>query len=782
MKDRIRARIRRGLWVLLGVIVIAFFNALMLGVAYYRMGSSVNPLNWVKFLFQRGIPWKLWFLVFLVYGLLAGILFSSAIWEPKDMDLLHRNFKMAKGRQTYGEAHFEQPKEYRKVAIIQHREDAYGSIFGQLDDSGQYLVVQNLRDRTIPNLNKAVFGSAGVGKSYSYVKPECLQVIKRRESVVITDPDGGLYRDMAAAFEKNGYIVRCLNLKDLQHSDGWNCMRALSKETLSTDSAIFARTIINNSSVDTEGIYRDGPESLLNALILRVFLGREYQGDQVNIRNAYNILLSGNGEEYLDTIFDMNQLTEEERPCRLPYLVFKKASVNLRGNLIVNLASSLNILQDDNLSRVLSTDDIDLELPGKRPCAYFCIFPDSHDTYKFIVSLFFSMLFIKLIALADVQPDGRLPVPVNFLLDEFANIGVLPDWDQKMATIRKRAIHVTMILQNITQLQNSYDKAWWTILSNCATWLFLGVNDEETAKILSSRIGQTTAEVRTDQHRAGESLLSFQWGHNTGEGRRDLLAPDELNKMERAYNVIIFQGHNPILARKFPVTQHPLYDQLEVRPPSSLPGVKDHEAREKRFLQEAERLAAYEKNHPESEVDRTFETCCKEARLPTFWNRVVDGWKLCLEVLREDMTSPKEGPQFEELVFTREGKNTEPERKIETLIFERESPEEKAVEMPAEPDQTPLVEPVKERSEPERIVPEPAKPQPMRKRKKAERQGEQLTIQEPVAPDPKQEEVAQVIVDKRLRQKYAYSPTMFMNQVRPEDLDGKKYPGKRKKS
>ena len=149
---------------------------------------------------------------------------------------------------------------------------------------------------------------------------------------------------------------------------------------------------------------------------------------------------------------------------------FKQGSPNLRGNLITNLSVQLQLLQSDLVKTVLSTDGIDLELPGKEPTALFCLFPDNHDTYRFVVSLFFSMLFTRLADLADRNTTNgrRLDVPVNFLLDEFPSIGVIPDFDRKIATIRKRAMNVTMIFQDITQLQNNYRDTWVTLVSNCS--------------------------------------------------------------------------------------------------------------------------------------------------------------------------------------------------------------------------------------------------------------------------------------------------------------------------
>lgn len=320
---------------------------------------------------------------------------------------------------------------------------------------------------------------------------------KRRESVVITDPDGGLYRDLAGYFEDSGYVVRRFDLTNLQKSDGWDCLKSITPENAELDAQLFAQVVISNTMDDTTSIYATGPMSLLKALILRVFLDPEIPPEKKNIGEVYAMLQNPLGEEFLDKLFDDDSLCDELKPCLGPYLSFKQGSPNLRGNLITNLSVQLQLLQNKLVCKVLSTDDIDLLLPGQQPCAYFCLFPDSHDTFKFIVSLFFSCLFTNLIAYADQKCGGALPVPVNFLLDEFPSIGHLPDWDKKLAVVRKRNMSIVMIFQNITQLVNLYETAWQTIFSNCATWVALGINDEETAKLFSSRIGETSVEAST---------------------------------------------------------------------------------------------------------------------------------------------------------------------------------------------------------------------------------------------------------------------------------------------
>ena len=399
-------------------------------------------------------------------------------------------------------------------------------------------------------------------------------------------------------------------------------------ERIGENAEIFANVIISNAG-GSAGIYESGPKSLLKALLLRVALGHDYPPEKKNINSVHQMLKNPGGEAYLDMMFDPDSLTPEEQPCVGPYMTFKQSSPNLRGNLIVNLAADIGVMDDAKVRTLLSTPCIDMSLPGKQPCAYFCIFPDSHDTYKFIVSLFFSMLFITLINDADNNgKDRMLDVPVDFLLDEFPSIGTIPDFDRKMATIRKRAMNVCMIFQDITQLQNNYQTTWATLLSNCSTLVSLGINDEFTAKMVSSRIGDTTVNVRTNQHKAMETLLKnneFLHNWSSGEGKRALVGLDEAFKMGKNDSIIIFQGHNPILAKKYPHTLHTDAKKLSNFDFREIPPITDKEGRELFYQRQQNILDAFNITHPHiNEVDRSYTGMCNSIPVQSIWEESKD--------------------------------------------------------------------------------------------------------------------------------------------------------------
>lgn len=618
------------------IVVCLVVLALILFFSFYLAGlmqsvfSTELTVTWGVFHMignaaRVGFPTALFLVFFLILLFLCGALLWGLFRETKSSDVLGRKFWQPKNRQSYGDAHFEEPYEYADVADVKPADKEMGVICGQLTQDGSRVVGLNTK-RGRGNAHTAVFGASGSGKSYTFTIPFCYQAIKRRESIIITDPDGGLEKQLAGLFISNGYIKRTLNLKNLEKSDGWDCLKSVRLGNMDTNSQIFAHTCIANvmEAGAKKDIYFTGPMSLLRALVLRTLLDSSLPDDQKTIKTAYNLLQQPDEEMYLASLFDETTMTDEEKKSLPPYRSFLLTSDRLTGNLIANLAIMLQVLQSEDVSRVLSTDDIDLILPGLRPCVYFCQFPDDHSTYQFVVSLFFSMLSQSLLDYADARPDGKLPVTVNFLLDEFPNIGVLPDWARKMSIFRKRNINVTMIFQSLSQLMNLYQESWDTILGNCGTWISLGINDNMTAETIQKRVGTTTIAVQTEQHDAEEPIIDL-FGHryNTGEGKRDLLSLDELLKMDEDHALIFFQNHNPVLAFKFPHVLHPYSKLLCDDPLGPMPPIENAAARKERRAREQAYLDAYYEKHKD---DKPPEPEPTEPDKPATTGGMMDAW------------------------------------------------------------------------------------------------------------------------------------------------------------
>ncbi|ERM90830.1 hypothetical protein O163_13745 [Caldanaerobacter subterraneus subsp. yonseiensis KB-1] len=268
--------------------------------------------------------------------------------------------------------------------------------------------------------------------------------------MVITDPKGEIFRDMAEFLKNRGYTVKIFNLVSMKHSDRWNPIETIQDDI---DAQLFVEVIITNTKVTAaksgDPFWDRAEQNLLKALAL--YVAMEYPEHERNLASVYSLLASAEPKA-VETIF---KGLPNSHPAKMPYNIYAQANENVRTGVIIGLGTRLQVFQNKLVQKITETSDIDLELPGKEKCAYFCISSDTDSTFDFLAGLFFSFLFIKLTRYADMN-GGTLNPNVYFLLDEFPNIGAIPDFTKKISTMRSRGIHSTVVFQNISQLKNRY--------------------------------------------------------------------------------------------------------------------------------------------------------------------------------------------------------------------------------------------------------------------------------------------------------------------------------------
>jgi type IV secretion system protein VirD4 len=468
-----------------------------------------------------------------------------------------RNFHYSE-KGTYGTAGFMTQEEMKQILDVTSIRRTTGTILGTV---GRDIV--SIPVDTRMNKNIAVYGASGSMKSRAFVRNMIFQSVLRGESMILTDPKSELYEDMSLYLEKNGYQVKVFNLIHPEHSDRWNCLAEIQHDQLMAQ--ICADVIIRNTSTGKIDHFWDTSElNFLKALILYVDQEKELSGR--NIGQAYR-MMSEMEEWELDALFDM---LPKGHPAKAPYNIFKQASEKVRGGVIVGLGARLQVYQNELIRALTSENDIDLELPGTEKCAYFCITSDQDSTFDFLASLFFSFLFIKLVRFADAKgEDGKLPVGVNFILDEFPNIGAIPDFKKKISTVRSRNISLSVIFQNIAQLKNRYpNDEWQEIIGSCDTQLALGCTDEMTARFISNRTGEVTIAVNSESkqlHTMRFSDYTPDYRETSSDGRRKLMTPDEILRMPMDEALVILRGQNVLKVKKFDYTRHPERKKLKKR-------------------------------------------------------------------------------------------------------------------------------------------------------------------------------------------------------------------------
>ena len=582
--SRFRMQIRAGL---IGILIISVYLTGLIDSVLFFSAGGIQPGTVVRSFFSAKATVILFPLILFLLSAVAVTAIHRTWEESLREDRLARGFLHSKDGSPYGDAHFEQPWEFVDAAQIRPVEKCKGKILGQLDEAGRQCIDFNPYEGRI-NSHMIAIGRSGGGKTFTFVKTFMMQAMKEKHSLFIADPKGDLFRETSSYFRDNGYVVRKLDLKNLEKSDGWHCLGSLHGANLITNVQVFSSTVMANIS-ERDDVYSRAGGSLLSALILRVLQGREYPPEKKTIKTVHELLQNPGGIDFLDTLLSSEHVTSSEEACTRFYMDFKRASGNLAGNIITHLATGIQLLNNPLLSDILSTDDIDLTRAGQVPCIYYINFPDTDVTFKFIISLFFSMAFINLVDYADIHTsDGKLPVPVDFLLDEFPALGVIPDWDRKIATVRSRQINCVMIIQDIPQLKKRYLESWMTILNNCGCLLTLGINEpNETAPYLSQRIGETSIEVVSKSESVvADRAKSFLSKQSIGVGKRAFLSVAEICELSRDGSILIFADHQPVYVNKFPFILHPDAEKMEDTLPEDVINFSDRDSR--KALRQAE--------------------------------------------------------------------------------------------------------------------------------------------------------------------------------------------------
>lgn len=392
-------------------------------------------------------------------------------------------------------------------------------------------------------------------KSRAFARNMIFQCVARGESLIITDPKSELYESMAVYLENEGYKVQMFNLVNPENSDSWNCLMEI--EGQETMAQVLSDVIIQNTGSGKGDHFWDNAElNLLKALVLYVEQG--FPPESKNIGQVYK-LLTMSSEKELNGLFDLLPVSH---PAKMPYLIYKQSSETVRSGVIMGLGSRLQVFQNKLIRQFTAFDEIDLTLPGKQKCAYFCITSDQDSTFDFLSSLFMTFAFIKLVRYADKYGDeGKLPVPVHILADELANTGAILELNKKISVIRSRNISISCIFQNLPQMQNRYPlNQWQEIIGNCDTQLFLGCTDEVTAEFISSRSGDITVGVSSEAKQLNNWRVSDytpEYRQTRSIGKRKLLTPDEILRLPLDAALIILRGQKVLKVEKYDYTLHP---------------------------------------------------------------------------------------------------------------------------------------------------------------------------------------------------------------------------------
>ena len=420
--------------------------------------------------------------------------------------------------------------------------------------------------QTFRNNNSLVIGGSGTGKSRYVIKPNMLQA---NCSFVITDPSGELLETMGSFLEDMGYDLRVFNLVQMNHSHCYNPFHYIRNEegVLTMINALIKNTTPKGSSTN-DPFWEKAETALLQAICF--YLMAECNPDDQNFNSVMKLLRcvdAGENSENQDSVLDvlMNDLREKnpEHIALQSYAVFKAAGGGKTAqSILISCQTRLQVFNLSVIKNLTNTDNIDLKTIGDRPTALFCITPVVDTTFNFLVALLYTQLFETLYFHAETECNEiyhqglRLPVHVRFLLDEFANIGSIPDFAQKLSTMRKYEISCTIVIQALSQLKAQYKDDWEVLIGNCDTHLFLGGSDQTTLEYISKKLGKETIRAKNTSRtfgRQGSSNTSF---NQTG---RELLQMDEIARMDNSNCIVFLRGELPFFSKKYDYPKHPNY-------------------------------------------------------------------------------------------------------------------------------------------------------------------------------------------------------------------------------
>ena len=302
--------------------------------------------------------------------------------------------------------------------------------------------------------------------------------------------------------------------------------------------------------------------NLLKALVL--YVDQSYDAEHKNIGEVYR-LLTLNSESELNSLFEGLTPTH---PAKAPFSLFKQSSETVRSGVVIGLGSRLQVFQSEPIKKITARDEIDLELPGQQPCAYFLVTSDQDSTFDFLASLFLSFVFIKLVRYADKNcPGGKLPVPVHVLGEELTACGTIPDLSRRLSVIRSRNISMSLVFQNLAGLQNRYPlNLWQELLGNCDVQYFLGCTDPLTAEFVSERTGLASVDVTSKAKQLGTWRISNytpEYRETSGVGKRPVLTPDEVLRFPIDQALVIIRGRKALKVSKMDYTKHPEAEKLQ---------------------------------------------------------------------------------------------------------------------------------------------------------------------------------------------------------------------------
>lgn len=419
------------------------------------------------------------------------------------------------------------------------------------------------------NKNVICIGGSGSGKTRFFIKPQILQCFPGTNgktdfpvSYVVTDPKGTVIIECGKLLERAGYSIKSLNTINFKKSMKYNPFSYIRSEK---DILKLVNTLIANTKGEGE---KSGEDFWVKAerLLYQAYIGYIWYEAPEKEKNFITLLDMINASEAreddenfkspVDLLFERLEEKDAEHFAVKQYKKYKLAAGKTAKSILISCGARLAPFDIKELRDLMEYDELELDTLGDKKSALFVIISDTDDTFNFVVAMMYSQLFNLLCDKADDKYGGRLPIHVRCLLDEFANIGKIPNFEKLIATIRSREISACIVLQAQSQLKAIYKDNADTIIGNCDCTLFLGGKEKSTLKEISETLGKETIDLyNTSETRSNQN----SYGLNYQKLGKELMSQDELAVMDGGKCILQLRGVRPFLSDKYDITKHPNY-------------------------------------------------------------------------------------------------------------------------------------------------------------------------------------------------------------------------------
>ncbi|MFR1041086.1 MAG: VirD4-like conjugal transfer protein, CD1115 family [Faecalibacillus intestinalis] len=434
--------------------------------------------------------------------------------------------------------------------------------YTEKDYSSNKILSQNVRigldgRRHRRNLNTLVIGGSGAGKTRFFGKPNLIQC---NTSFVVLDPKGEQLRDVGNLLEKEGYVIKVVDLINMNRSHCYNPFRYIKddKDVLKLITNLIRNTTPKGSQTN-DPFWEKSETALLEALCL--YLLYEAPEEEQNFTMVMEMIAAAevkeDDEEYqspLDELFERLEIRNPNSLALKQYKIYKQAAGKTAKSILISVGVRLSAFNLESIASLTATDELELDLVGERKTAIFAVIPDNDSTFNFLIGMLYTQLFQMLYYQADIVHGGALPIPVHFLMDEFANVALPDEFDKLLSTMRSRLIFVSIIIQNLAQIKGLYKDSWESIVGNCDTLYYLGGNEQSTHKFMSEYLGKETLDTNTYGKSSGRS---GNYSTNYQQAGRELLTPDEVRLLDNDYGLLFIRGERPVFDKKYDILKHP---------------------------------------------------------------------------------------------------------------------------------------------------------------------------------------------------------------------------------